>query len=1139
MNKHLILKIAFYFALLLGAGFALPASAQIPQPPDLEHAIPCKGSGSRYEDWVKDIPCTPVISAVELDLIDVPDRSLPESLTKTDLEPDPIPYTILVFSSYRDGNWEVYGTTDTWPFSLAEVTRMTDHPASDLRPRLRPGSSQVLFSSDRTGNYELFLMDWGGANLQQLTNHPGYDSQPAWSPDGSKIAFASDRDGNMEIYVMNADGSNLSRLTFDGADDFHPSWSLDSAQLVWVRAMDQENGILLRMNADGSNVTNKTGLMRYLQHPYWSDTGENISFDYDANNDGWSDLAMIGADDLILVKLKNASFAYDYWAAAWHRAISGEFLITIIDYIYYEGVYYIEDMCAGAFYWGEFAEHCFSSSFLDAYPDGARIDNTSPDTRVGNFSEYTRAGEIPVSVTGSDPGPAVIYAIYLQQRLGADSIWQNFGDPVYGEQGTVSYLAQPGTQVYFRSRGVDLAENWEAWPAGDGDTYTKFYVWQLTGRIADNRGASIPLASAATDPVFTDQVPPSLTGRFHRFVPTSPVTVTISQPNYGVLPTIVISSGVDLLYPWILPPLDDVLDDGDFESGWEAWSCTSDALLSLTTVLKHTGAASAGLGQPQINTETTNLTNAIGDSNQPSAIQDTAGNTHLVWVDLYDNEPHIFYRYKPIASAWTAPVVINPQHSGNSTLPELALGPDGTLHLVWLNYINPVGAIYYASRDPAGNWSTPADLTGLIYILWTPEFSSPNVAVDSQNTIHVSWGDQEGLKYINKPEAGAWSMAFEIGNEFSAHAMAVGPDDTLHVAYGYLDGTGPHIQYKDRSVGGDWGNPVLVMDGYCTEVEIAADNQGEVKVLVQDYNSVKYSERSVAGQWLAPSVFLASGVVYNIELVTDGDDAYVLWRESNEIKFRRQFGDFWSPTFVLMTGSPAGSPDRGLGLTAQADHIQAFWSVLDTLTWDSDLFYREWDLPQMLASSLTQTVTLPAGLHKPTLSYLYASDQIGASGSFNVAVNDTPVFTSTGATAGWMHHWIDLAPWSGQAITLTFSAQNDLAQGLLTTHIDDITVGSWLTPVIDQVLPGKIDPGTPAVLTILGDNFSATPSVRLGGVALVNVIWIDEHTLQGTLTSSLAPGAYDLWVTNPTGHQAVKTRAILVGEALYLPLGMK
>ena len=39
------------------------------------------------------------------------------------------------------------------------------------------------------------------------------DFYPSFSPDGSKIAFSSDRDGNYEIYVMNADGSNQTRLT--------------------------------------------------------------------------------------------------------------------------------------------------------------------------------------------------------------------------------------------------------------------------------------------------------------------------------------------------------------------------------------------------------------------------------------------------------------------------------------------------------------------------------------------------------------------------------------------------------------------------------------------------------------------------------------------------------------------------------------------------------------------------------------------------------------------------------------------------------------------------------------------------------------------------------------------------------------
>ncbi|MCA1637379.1 MAG: hypothetical protein LC768_03425, partial [Acidobacteria bacterium] len=42
--------------------------------------------------------------------------------------------------------------------------------------------------------------------------------------DGSRIAFTSNRDGNYEIYVMNLNGSNLARLTNNVAYDDKPSW---------------------------------------------------------------------------------------------------------------------------------------------------------------------------------------------------------------------------------------------------------------------------------------------------------------------------------------------------------------------------------------------------------------------------------------------------------------------------------------------------------------------------------------------------------------------------------------------------------------------------------------------------------------------------------------------------------------------------------------------------------------------------------------------------------------------------------------------------------------------------------------------------------------------------------------------------
>ena len=66
-----------------------------------------------------------------------------------------------------------------------------------------PEKSQIVFVSDRDGNWELYVMDVDGQNQRRLTNDTADDFSPAWSPDGRKIAFTSGRDGNDEICYEN------------------------------------------------------------------------------------------------------------------------------------------------------------------------------------------------------------------------------------------------------------------------------------------------------------------------------------------------------------------------------------------------------------------------------------------------------------------------------------------------------------------------------------------------------------------------------------------------------------------------------------------------------------------------------------------------------------------------------------------------------------------------------------------------------------------------------------------------------------------------------------------------------------------------------------------------------------------------
>jgi len=50
--------------------------------------------------------------------------------------------------------------------------------------------------------------------LRQLTKNGGDNNHPIWTPNGKEIIFSSERTGNYEIHVMNINGKNLRNLTF-------------------------------------------------------------------------------------------------------------------------------------------------------------------------------------------------------------------------------------------------------------------------------------------------------------------------------------------------------------------------------------------------------------------------------------------------------------------------------------------------------------------------------------------------------------------------------------------------------------------------------------------------------------------------------------------------------------------------------------------------------------------------------------------------------------------------------------------------------------------------------------------------------------------------------------------------------------
>jgi Tol biopolymer transport system component len=109
-------------------------------------------------------------------------------------------------------------------------------------PRLSNDGRRILYQSNRTGNWQLFIMDIESAEQRRLTNDTFNNNFVDWSADNEWIAFVSDRDGNEELYRMRTDGTGLERLTDHPERDIHPYFSPDGKYLLFNSTRD--NGSL-------------------------------------------------------------------------------------------------------------------------------------------------------------------------------------------------------------------------------------------------------------------------------------------------------------------------------------------------------------------------------------------------------------------------------------------------------------------------------------------------------------------------------------------------------------------------------------------------------------------------------------------------------------------------------------------------------------------------------------------------------------------------------------------------------------------------------------------------------------------------------------------------------------------------------
>jgi TolB protein len=215
----------------------------------------------------------------------------------------------------------------------ADARKLAHQFADDIIARLSGGipgiaSTQLAFVSNRSGNKEIWVMDYDGSNQHEITTlktialtprwspdatriaftcyvaayrgdssaqlcmystdsnrlitfprFRGTTCCPAWSPDGKQLAFMSSGTSDPGIYISDVDGGHMHRVTLSRGVSTSPVWNPKTGQQIIFLSDRGGEPVLYQMNSDGSNVE-KIDMpdMGYVVDPAWSPNGQLLAF---------------------------------------------------------------------------------------------------------------------------------------------------------------------------------------------------------------------------------------------------------------------------------------------------------------------------------------------------------------------------------------------------------------------------------------------------------------------------------------------------------------------------------------------------------------------------------------------------------------------------------------------------------------------------------------------------------------------------------------------------------------------------------------------------------------------------------------------------------------------------------------------
>ena len=199
------------------------------------------------------------------------------------------------------------------------IQQLTNEPGYDAEATISPQGDKIVFTSTRSGDLELYIMDIDGSNIVQITDELSYDGGAFFSPDGNMLVFRSSRPETeeeiatykgllanglvqptaMEIYVVNVNGTDRRQVTDLGKANWAPFFHPSGKKIIFSSNHKGTRGFefnLYMVNLDGTGLEHISRDAIFDAFPMFSHDGKKIVFSSNRNNQGTRDTNLFVAD---------------------------------------------------------------------------------------------------------------------------------------------------------------------------------------------------------------------------------------------------------------------------------------------------------------------------------------------------------------------------------------------------------------------------------------------------------------------------------------------------------------------------------------------------------------------------------------------------------------------------------------------------------------------------------------------------------------------------------------------------------------------------------------------------------------------------------------------------------------------------